>query len=173
MLKRNRNAMKWRWADFGVDVVRPQMVAEPERVTKWLSFPDSDCITVRFYPVLGRAIAVVYGCSEPFHVPLNMIRDASRNSGWDVEVVSNVEFDELSRSARQKFERIHGVTKEVATVLTENGFLGYDDLSVVDPEWLANIANLATEVVGGIIEEAERRAEERGGDPIGGDLDPI
>ncbi len=173
MFERNRKSMKWTWADLGVNIVRPKMTAEPARVAKWLSFPDSESIKIRFYPNLGRAIAIVSGCSEPFHVPLSMIRDASRNSGWDVDVVSNVEFNELKRTARQKFKKIDSITTETATLLIENGYLGYDDLSVVEPEWLVTNANLTVETVGGIIDGAERLAYELGGDPIGGDLDPI
>ena len=173
MFDRNRKPIKWSWAELGVNVVRPQMIAEPDRVLKWISFPDAESIVVRFYPVLGRAIAVVHGCSEPFHVPLNMIRDASRNSGWDVEIVSNVEFAELIRTARQKFGTVDGIDAELVELLIENGYLGYDDLSVVAPDWLLEQSQLDIETIDRIIEDVETRAEELGDDSIGGDEPPL
>lgn len=173
MFDRNSKPIKWAWGDLGVNIVRPPMVADPARILKWISFPDSKSITIRFYPELGRAIAIITGCSEPLHVPLNMIQNASKNSGWDVDIVSDGEFDERNRTARLKFEQIDGVNQETATILIENGYFGYDDLSIVEPKWLSTIANLAIDLVDSIIEEADRSAENIGGDPIGGDLDPL
>jgi N utilization substance protein A len=52
------------------------------------------------------------------------------------------------------------MTEELAQRLVEQGYLSYDDLSVIEPDSLQEMGGLTEEQVATIIQQAERRAEE-------------
>jgi N utilization substance protein A len=52
------------------------------------------------------------------------------------------------------------VSDELAQALVEQGYLSYDDLSVIEPEALMEMGGLTEEQVNRIVEQAELRAEE-------------
>jgi N utilization substance protein A len=58
------------------------------------------------------------------------------------------------------FSSIPGVTEEIAQGLVEQGYLSYDDLSVIEPEVLMEMSGLAAEQVEEIVEQAEMRAQD-------------
>jgi N utilization substance protein A len=58
------------------------------------------------------------------------------------------------------FGQIEGVTEELADKLVGEGYLSYDDLSVIEPEELMELGGLTEEEVESIVEQAEAKAEE-------------
>jgi N utilization substance protein A len=70
--------------------------------------------------------------------------------------------EELAESidrAVNGFSSIEGVELEVAEKLVEEGFLSYDDLSIIEPDALMAMGNLSEEEANVIVEQAEERAE--------------
>jgi N utilization substance protein A len=56
------------------------------------------------------------------------------------------------------FASIEGLDESVAERLVGEGFLSYDDLSVIEPDDLMEMGGLSAEAVDAIVAEAERRA---------------
>jgi N utilization substance protein A len=56
------------------------------------------------------------------------------------------------------YSSIEGLDESVAERLVGEGFLSYDDLSVIEPEDLMEMGGLSEEAVDAIVTEAERRA---------------
>jgi N utilization substance protein A len=57
------------------------------------------------------------------------------------------------------FSSITGVDEELANRLVEEGFLSYDDLSIIEPDALMAMGNLSEDDANTIVEQAEERAE--------------
>ena len=57
------------------------------------------------------------------------------------------------------FSSLEGVEVELAERLVEEGFLSYDDLSVIEPDALMAMGDLSEEAANVIVEQAEERAE--------------
>jgi hypothetical protein len=58
------------------------------------------------------------------------------------------------------FSSIEGLDESVAERLVGEGFLSYDDLSVIEPEDLMDMGDLTAEQVDAIVAEAEQRASQ-------------
>jgi N utilization substance protein A len=58
------------------------------------------------------------------------------------------------------FSSIDGMPEDLAQKLVEQGFLSYDDLSVIEPDQLMEMGELSEEQVQHIVEQAEERATE-------------
>jgi N utilization substance protein A len=56
------------------------------------------------------------------------------------------------------FSSIEGLDESVAERLVGEGFLSYDDLSVIEPDDLMEMGGLSAETVDAIVAEAEKRA---------------
>ena len=65
-----------------------------------------------------------------------------------------------STGPSQGFSQLEGMTVELAERLVEQGFLSYDDLSVIEPDALMEMGELTEEEVDTIVEQAEERALE-------------
>ena len=70
------------------------------------------------------------------------------------------ELDEEIEQAVMGFSSLEGVDDELAERLVGEGFLSYDDLSVIEPDDLAEMGGLSGEQVTAIIEQAEKMASE-------------
>ena len=57
--------------------------------------------------------------------------------------------------------QIDGMTEEVAQQLVEQGYLSFDDLSVIEPEALIEMGGYSEDQVNSIVEQAEDRASEQ------------
>jgi len=89
------------------------------------------------------------------------VRLASKLVGWDIEIMTAEELDEVIDKAVKAFEKIDGVETELAERLVEQGILSYDDLSVMEIADLVNtIEGLSEEQATGIVARAEVLAEE-------------
>jgi N utilization substance protein A len=87
------------------------------------------------------------------------VRLASKLSGWDIEIMTQDELAQAIERAVGGFSSLQGVEVELAERLVEEGFLSYDDLSIIEPDALMAMGNLDEETANLIVEQAEERAE--------------
>ena len=88
------------------------------------------------------------------------VRLASKLCGWDIEIMTQEELEQQIDRAVAGFSSLQGVTEELANALVGEGYLSYDDLSVIEPDFLMTLVELTPEEVNVIVEQAEVRAEE-------------
>ena len=88
------------------------------------------------------------------------VRLASKLCGWDIEIMTREELDQQIERAIAGFSSIEGLDESVAERLVGEGFLSYDDLSVIEPEDLMEMGGLTAEQVDAIVAEAEERASQ-------------
>src|SRR4051794_20771699 len=113
--------------------------------------------------LLGRAIVLVR--EDQLSLAIGRrgqnVRLASKLVGWDIEIMTSEELDELIEKAVTAFTRIDGVETELAEKLVEQGILSYDDLSVMEIVDLVNtVEGLTEEQAVEIVSQAETMAEE-------------
>jgi transcription termination/antitermination protein NusA len=90
------------------------------------------------------------------------VRLASKLVGWDIEIMTAEELEEVIEKAVKAFERIDNVDVELAERLVEQGILSFDDLSVMEISDLVNtIEGLTDEQAQEIVARAEVLAEEQ------------
>ena len=88
------------------------------------------------------------------------VRLASKLCGWDIEIMTREELDQQIERAIAGFSSIEGLDDSVAERLVGEGFLSYDDLSVIEPDDLMEMGGLTAEQVDAIVLEAEERASQ-------------
>ncbi len=112
--------------------------------------------------MMGRAIVLVR--EDQLSLAIGRrgqnVRLASKLCGWDIEIMTQEELQEQIESAVAGFSSIEGVTDDLAERLVGEGFLSYDDLSVIEPDDLMAMGGLDSEVADQIVEQAEAKAEE-------------
>ncbi len=110
--------------------------------------------------MLGRAIVLVR--EDQLSLAIGRrgqnVRLASKLCGWDIEIMTRDELEEQLEGALVGFMEIDGIGEELADRLVGEGFLTYDDLSIIEPEDLMEMGGLAREQVEHIVEQAEQRA---------------
>jgi len=114
--------------------------------------------------LLGRAIVLVRDDQLSLAIGRRgqNVRLASKLVGWDIEIMTAEELDEVIEKAVKAFERIDVVDTELAERLVEQGILSYDDLSVMEIADLVNtIEGLTEEQAIEIVTRAETLAEEQ------------
>ncbi|HIQ22065.1 MAG TPA: transcription termination factor NusA, partial [Planctomycetes bacterium] len=103
--------------------------------------------------MLGRAIVLVR--EDQLSLAIGRrgqnVRLASKLCGWDIEIMTREELEEQLEAALVGFSSLEGVDEELADRLVGEGFLTYDDLSVIEPEDLKEMGNLTDEQVARII----------------------
>ena len=113
--------------------------------------------------LLGRAIVLVRDDQLSLAIGRRgqNVRLASKLVGWDIEIMTAEELDEVIDKAVKAFEKIDGVETELAERLVEQGILSYDDLSVMEIADLVNtIEGMSEEQATEIVARAEVLAEE-------------
>jgi N utilization substance protein A len=112
--------------------------------------------------MLGRAIVLVQ--EDQLSLAIGRrgqnVRLASKLCGWDIEIMTREELDEQIEQAVMGFSSLEGVEPELAEKLVGEGFLSYDDLSVIEPDALMEMGGLSQEVVDKIVLQAEAKAAE-------------
>jgi N utilization substance protein A len=112
--------------------------------------------------MLGRAIVLVR--EDQLSLAIGRrgqnVRLASKLSGWDIEIMTQDELAESIDRAVGGFSQLEGMTQDLAERLVEEGFLSYDDLSVIEPDALMEMGGLSEDEVNTIVEQAEERALE-------------
>jgi N utilization substance protein A len=88
------------------------------------------------------------------------VRLASKLSGWDIEIMTREELDSEIERAVSGFSELDGVDPSLAERLVGEGFLTYDELSVIEPDQLMAMGGLTEEQVQHIVDQAESKAEE-------------
>jgi N utilization substance protein A len=114
--------------------------------------------------LLGRAIVLVRDDQLSLAIGRRgqNVRLASKLVGWDIEIMTAEELDEVIDKAVKSFEKIDGVETELAERLVEQGILSYDDLSVMEIADLVNtIEGLSEELATEVVAQAEILAEEQ------------
>lgn len=111
--------------------------------------------------MIGRAIVLVR--EDQLSLAIGRrgqnVRLASKLCGWDIEIMTAEELEEQIERAVHGFNVLEGVNQDLAQALVEQGYLSYDDLSVIEPEALMEMGGLSAEQVDRIVEQAEERAE--------------
>ena len=111
--------------------------------------------------MIGRAIVLVR--EDQLSLAIGRrgqnVRLASKLSGWDIEIMTADELEEQIERAVAGFSVLEGVNEELAQALVEQGYLSYDDLSVIEPEAFMEMGGLTAEQVDRIVAQAEQRAE--------------
>ena len=111
---------------------------------------------------LGRAIVLVR--EDQLSLAIGRrgqnVRLGSKLCGWDIEIMTRDELDEQIEQAVMGYSSLEGVEDELAETLVGEGFLSYDDLSVIEPEDLMEMGGLTEEQVDLIVRQAEEKAEE-------------
>ena len=97
--------------------------------------------------LLGRAIVLVRDDQLSLAIGRRgqNVRLASKLVGWDIEIMTAEELDEVIEKAVKAFTKIEGVDTELAERLVEQGILSYDDLSVMEIADLVNTIEGLTE----------------------------
>lgn len=112
--------------------------------------------------MIGRAIVLVR--EDQLSLAIGRrgqnVRLASKLCGWDIEIMTAEELEEQIERAVSGFSALEGVNAELAQALVEQGYLSYDDLSVIEPDVLMEMGGLTAEQVERIVEQADQRAEE-------------
>lgn len=112
-------------------------------------------------PMLGRVIVLVRDDQLSLAIGKKgqNVRLGSKLVGWDIEVMTREELDEQLDRAVGAFSQIPGVSEELAEGLVSQGFLSFDDLSVIEPDQLMEMGELTEEQVDGIVNFAEQESE--------------
>jgi len=112
-------------------------------------------------PMLGKVIVLVREDQLSLSIGKKgqNVRLASKLVGWDIHVLTQEKLDELLDSAVEAFSRISDVTEELAENLVAQGFFTFDDLSVIEPDQLADLGGLTAEQCENIIAYADKEAE--------------
>ena len=112
--------------------------------------------------MIGRAIALVADdqLSQAIGRYGQNVRLASKLCGWDIEIMTADELEKQIDRAMKAFLEIEGMTEELAQRLVEQGYLSYDDLSVIEPDALMELGGLTEEQVGAIVDQADVKAAE-------------
>jgi N utilization substance protein A len=140
-----------------IDIVR--FNDDPETLIR-ASLQPAEVDQVLLCDMIGRAIVLVR--EDQLSLAIGRkgqnVRLASKLCGWDIEIMTNDELEEQIDRAVAGFSQIEGMTEELAQRLVEQGYLSYDDLSVIEPDALMEMGGLTEEQVDVITNQAEELA---------------
>lgn len=136
-----------RWSDDAEELIRNAL--KPAEVDQ-----------VLLCDMLGRAIVLVRDDQLSLAIGRRgqNVRLASKLCGWDIEIMTADELNQQIETAVGGFSSLEGVSEELAQRLVEQGYLSYDDLSIIEPDALMEMGGLSAEQVDHIVEQAEDRA---------------
>jgi N utilization substance protein A len=112
--------------------------------------------------MLGRAIVLVR--EDQLSLAIGRrgqnVRLASKLCGWDIEIMTREELDESIERAVVGFSAIEGVDESLSEKLVGEGFLSYDDLSIIEPDALMEMGEFDEERANLVVAQAEAKAQE-------------
>jgi transcription termination/antitermination protein NusA len=112
--------------------------------------------------MLGRAIVLVR--EDQLSLAIGRrgqnVRLASKLCVWDIEIMTREELDESIERAVMGFSSLEGVDESLSEKLVGEGFLSYDDLSIIEPDALMEMGELNEDQATVIVEQAEAKAKE-------------
>ncbi|MBL8889384.1 MAG: transcription termination factor NusA [Planctomycetaceae bacterium] len=153
-----------------IRTIKDELGGEQIDIVRWSSDPQTlitnalkpaDVEEVILCQMLGRAIVLV----KEDHLSLAIgkrgqnVRLASKLVGWDIEIMTQEELEKQIEKAVAGFCKIEGITEELANQLVGEGYLTYDDLSVIEPDDLMSMGELTEDQVDNIVTTAEEMAE--------------
>ncbi|WP_404309457.1 transcription termination factor NusA [Neorhodopirellula lusitana] len=154
-----------------IKAVREELAGEHIDVVRYDSDPEilipnalqpAEVDQVLLCDMIGRAIVLVK--EDQLSLAIGRrgqnVRLASKLCGWDIEIMTGGELEEQIERAVGGFSQIPGITEEIAQSLVEQGYLSYDDLSVIEPDQFMEMSGLTEEQVDQVVEIAERNAED-------------
>ena len=108
-------------------------------------------------PMLGKVIVLVRDDQLPLAIGKKgqNVRLASKLVGWDISVMTQDRLDERLENSVAAFSAVPGVSDELAENLVAQGFFTFDDLSVIEPNQLAELGGLTTEQCDAIVAYAD------------------
>ena len=108
-------------------------------------------------PMLGKVIVLVR--EDQLSLAIGKkgqnVRLASKLVGWDINILTQATLDERLDSSVEAFSAVPGVTSDLAESLVSQGFFTFDDLSVIEPDQLAELGGLSAEECDAIVEFAD------------------
>jgi N utilization substance protein A len=112
--------------------------------------------------MLGRAVVLVKQDQRSLAIGRKgqNVRLASKLVGWDVEIMTREELEADLEKAIEGYGLIEGIKPELADRLVGEGFMSFDDLSIIEPNDLMQMGELSADEANAIIEQAERFAEQ-------------
>lgn len=111
--------------------------------------------------MLGRAIVLVNPDQRGLAIGRKgqNVHLTSKLVGWDVEIWTREELEATLERVSENFLDIEGLDEELAGRLVGEGFLSYDDLSIIEPNDLMQMGDITEEEADAIIARAEELAE--------------
>ena len=113
-------------------------------------------------PMMGRAIVLVR--EDQLSLAIGKrgqnVRLASKLCTWDIEIMTQGELELQIARAVQGFLKVEGINEDLANRLVGEGYLSYDDLSVIEPPDLMSMGGLTEEQVDAIVDQADVLAQE-------------
>ena len=123
----------------------------------------AQCDQVLLCDMIGRAIVLVR--EDQLSLAIGRrgqnVRLASKLCGWDIEIMTPEELEQQIDRAVTGFMTLPNMNEDLAQRLVEQGYLSYDDLSVIEPDALMQMSGLTEEQVDEMVSEAEIKAEEQ------------
>jgi N utilization substance protein A len=154
-----------------IKAVREELAGEHIDVVRYSDDPEvlipnalqpAEVEQVLLCDMIGRAIVLVQ--EDQLSLAIGRrgqnVRLASKLCGWDIEIMTGGELEEQIERAVGGFSQLPGMTEEISQSLVEQGYLSYDDLSVIEPDAFQEMSGLSMENIDQIVEIAEQRAEE-------------
>ncbi len=111
-------------------------------------------------PMLGKVIVLVPDDQLSLAIGKKgqNVRLASKLVGWDIHVMNQKKLDEQLDKSVGMFSKIPNVSAELAENLVAQGFFTFDDLSVIEPDQLAELGGLTEEQCEEIVAYADVEA---------------
>ncbi|MEW4566365.1 transcription termination factor NusA [Tautonia sp. JC769] len=112
--------------------------------------------------LLGRAIVLVRDDQLSLAIGRRgqNVRLASKLVGWDIEIMTSEELDELIDKAVGLFSALEGCDTDLANRLVEQGILSYDDLSIMEIDHLVStVEGFDEPLARSLVAQAEHLAE--------------
>ncbi|WP_169973932.1 transcription termination factor NusA [Tautonia rosea] len=112
--------------------------------------------------LLGRAIVLVRDDQLSLAIGRRgqNVRLASKLVGWDIEIMTSEELDELIDKAVGLFSALDGCDTDLANRLVEQGILSYDDLSIMEIDHLVStVEGFDEPLAQSLVSQAEHLAE--------------
>jgi N utilization substance protein A len=142
-----------------IDIVR---FAEDPQVLIPNALQPAEVDEVILCRMLGRAIVLVR--EDQLSLAIGKrgqnVRLGSKLCGWDIEIMTQEELEQQIEKAVMGFCSVEGIEEELANRLVGEGYLSYDDLSIIEPDDLMEMGQLTAEQVEKIVDTADVRALE-------------
>lgn len=142
-----------------IDIVR---WSDDPQVLIPASLQPAEAEQVLLCDMIGRAIVLVRDdqLSQAIGKYGQNVRLASKLVGWDIEIMTAAELEEQIERAIGSFMELEGMTEDLAQRLVEQGYLSYDDLSLIEPDYLMEMGGISAEQVDLIVEQADQKVAE-------------